>query len=179
MKRTLLSLAAALTLVQWTQPVALAQGGPQGGAGTVTMSRTEYDRLLDLAGRKPATADTTPAAALTRADIRVRVAGPSARATMHLDGEVFRAGMAKVILIKNATLLEATMDNRPLPVIAEAGGHVALVTGPGAFSATLEIGAALSFSPGRGAFLLPVPSAASVTTTVPVGSKIEATCFVK
>jgi hypothetical protein len=168
MKRTLLSLAAALTLVQWTQPVALAQSGPQGGAGTVTMSRTEYDRLLDLAGRKPATADTTPAAALTRADIRVRVAGPSARATMHVDGEVFRAGMAKVILIKNATLLEATMDSRPLPVIAEGGGHVALVTGPGAFSATLEIGAALSFSPGRGAFLLPVPSAASVTATIDV-----------
>ena len=168
MKRTLLSLVAALTLVQWAQPAALAQSGPQGGAGTVTMSRTEYDRLLDLAGRKPATADTTPAAALTRADIRVRVAGPSARATMHVDGEVFRAGMAKVTLIKNATVLEATMDNRPLPVIAEGGGHVALVTGPGAFAATLEVGAALSFSPGRGAFLLPVPSAASVTATIDV-----------
>ena len=49
------------------------------------------------------------------------------------------------------------MDNRPLPVISEGGGHVALVTGPCAFSATLEVGAALSFSPGRGAFLLPVP----------------------
>ena len=150
MKRTLLSLAAALTLVQWSQPAALAQAGPQGGAGTVTMSRTEYDRLLDLASRKPVT-DTTPAAALTRADLRVRVAGPSARATMRVDSEVFRAGVAKVTLIKNATVLEATMDNRPLPVVAEGGGHVALVAGPAAFSATLEIGAALSFSPGRGA----------------------------
>jgi hypothetical protein len=85
-----------------------------------------------------------------------------------VDGEVFRAGMAKVMLIKNATLLDARMDNRPLPVIAEGGGHVALVTGPGTFSATLDVGTALSFSPGRGAFVLPVPAAASVTATIDV-----------
>jgi hypothetical protein len=161
----LVSLAAALAL---TQAAALAQVAPQGGAGTVTMSRTEYDRMLDLAGRKPAGVDTTPAAALTKADIRVRVAGPSARSTMQVDGEVFRAGMAKVLLIKNATLLDARMDNRPLPVIAESGGHVALVTGPGTFSATLDVGTALTFSPGRGAFVLPVPAAASVTATIDV-----------
>src|SRR6185295_18858698 len=103
-----------------TQAAALAQGVPQGAAGTVTMSRTEYDRMLDLAGRKPAGVDTTPAAALTKADLRVRVAGPSARATMQVDGEVFRAGVAKVMLIRNATLLDARMDSRPLPVIAES-----------------------------------------------------------
>ena len=160
-----LSLAAALTV---TQAAALAQGVPQGAPGTVTMSRVEYDRMLDLASRKPAGVDTTPAAALTRADIRVRVAGPSARSTMHVDGEVFRPGVAKVLLVRNATLLDARMDNRPLPVIAENGGHVALVTGPGAFSATLEVGTALSFSPGRGAFVLPVPAAASVTATIDV-----------
>jgi len=161
----LVSLAAALVL---TQAAALAQAVPQGAPGTVTMSRNEYDRMLDLAGRKPAGVDTTPAAALTKADIRVRVAGPSARSTMQVDGEVFRAGMAKVMLIKNATLLDARMDNRPLPVIAESGGHVALVTGPGTFSATLDVGTALTFSPGRGAFVLPVPAAASVTATIDV-----------
>ena len=62
--------------------------GPQGGAGTVTMSRSEYDRLLDLSSRRPIV-DTAPAAVLSRADIRVRVAGSSARATMRVDGEVF------------------------------------------------------------------------------------------
>ena len=160
-----LSLAAALTMAQGA---ALAQGVPQGAPGTVTMSRTEYDRMLDLAGRKPAAVDTTPAAALSRADIRVRVAGPSARSTMQVDGEVFRAGMAKVMLIRNATLLDARMDNRALPVIAESGGHAALLTGPGTFSATLEVGTPLSFSPGRGAFVLPVPAAASVTATIDV-----------
>src|SRR5260221_12261507 len=158
----LLSFAAALAVMQ---PSALAQGVPQGPAGTVTMSRAEYDRLLDLSMRR-LPVETAPAAALTRADIRVRAAGPSARATMRVDGEVFRPGVAKVMLIKGATLLEAGMDNRPLPVLAESGGHVALVTGPGAFSATLDVGAALSFTPGRGAFVLPVPAAASVTAAI-------------
>ena len=60
---------------------------------------------------------------------------------MRVEGEVFRPGVAKVTLIKGATLLEARMDNRPLPVVAESGGHVALVMGPGAFTATLDVGA--------------------------------------
>ena len=165
MSRTLLlSFAVALAV---TQPSAFAQGVPQGAPGTVTMSRAEYDRLLDLATRKPVV-DTAPAAALSRADIRVRVAGPSARATMRVDGEVFRPGVAKLTLIKGATLLDARMDNRPLPVVAESGGHVALVTGPGPFSATLEVGTALALAPGRAAFVLPVPAAASVTATIDV-----------
>jgi hypothetical protein len=147
--------------------LALGQSVPQGGPGTVTMSRAEYDRLIDLASRKPAS-ETAPAATLTHADIRVRVAGPSARATMRVDGEVFRPGVAKVTLIKGATLLEARMENRPLAVVAESGGHVALVSGPGVFSATLEVGTALSLTPGRGAFILPVPSAASVTASIDV-----------
>ena len=90
-----------------------------------------------------------PAAALTRADIRVRVAGATARATMRVDGEVFRAGVAKVTLMKDATLLDARMDNRPLPIVTEGGTHVALVTGPGPFSATLEVGTADRLQPGR------------------------------
>ena len=146
---------------------AIAQEPPRGPQGTVTMSRSEYDRLLDLSSRRPPV-DTAPAAVLSRAEIRVRVAGPSARATMRVDGEVFRSGVAKVTLIKGATLLEARLDNRPLPVIAESGAHVALVTGPGAFSAALEVGVPLSLTPGRGAFVLPVPAAGSVTATIDV-----------
>ena len=169
MTRTFLPLfTAALVLMQATAGAQDVPRGPQGGAGTVTMSRAEYDRLLDLAARRPGGVDTAPAATLTRADIRVRVAGPSARATMRLDGEVFRSGVAKLALIKGATLLEARADNRPLPVIAESNGHTALVPGPGAFSATLEVGVPLSFTPGRGAFVLPVPTAASVTAVIDV-----------
>lgn len=169
MTRMLLRSFAALVLAGHASST-LAQEPPrgaQGGAGTVTMSRSEYDRLLDLSTRRPVV-DSAPAAALSRADIRVRVAGASARATMRVDGEVFRTGVAKVALIKGATLLEARLDNRPLPVIAESGAHVALVTGPGAFSATLEVGVSLALTPGRSAFVLPVPSAGSVTASIDV-----------
>ena len=167
-RRILLSFAAVI-VSQWP---AFAQELPRsapGAPGTVTMTRAEYDRLLDLGARKPGGVESAPvAAALTRADIRVRVAGPAARATMRVDGEVFRPGIAKVPLIKNATVLDARMDNRPLPVIAEAGSHVALVAGPGPFSATLEVGSALTFAPGRGSFVLPVPAAGSATATIEV-----------
>ncbi len=108
------------------------------------------------------------AGALTRADIRARVDGVVARATIHVDGEVFRNGMTKVPLIKGATLLDARADNRPLPVVAEGDTHLAVLTGPATFSATLEIGAALSLTPGRGAFTLPVPIAGSATATIDV-----------
>jgi hypothetical protein len=149
-------------------PRAVAQGLPPGGPGTVTLSRADYDQLLDLSSRKPVPVETTPAAALTRADIRVRVAGASARSTIRVDGEVFRAVVARVPLIKGATLLEARMENRPLPVVADGNAHIALVQGPGPFSATLEVGTPLTFSPGRGTFVLPVPAAGSVTATIDV-----------
>jgi hypothetical protein len=161
--------ALTLVAVQWQ---ALAQELPRaspGAPGTVTMTRAEYDRLLDLATRRPPRVESAPiAAALTRADIRVRVAGPTARATMHLDGEVYRSGVARVPLIANATVLDARMDNRPLPVVAEKGTHIALVAGPGTFSATLEVGSALAFAPGRGSFILPVPQAGSATAAIDV-----------
>ena len=142
---------------------------PVGMAGTVTLTRADYDRLLDLAGRRPPTADPLPpAGALTRAEIRVRVTPAGARSTMRVDGEVFRAGVAKIPLIKDATLLEAAFDGRALPIITEGGTHLALVPGPAAFSATLEVGMPIVYSPGRASFVLPVPHAGSATATIDV-----------
>jgi len=142
---------------------------PAGAAGTVTLSRAEYDRLLDLSNARRSGGDVAPiGAALTRADIRVRVTGTSARATMQVDGEAFRAGLSKVTLIRNATLLDVRMDNRPLPVVADGASHVALVNGPSTFSATLEVGAPIAYAPGRASFVLPVPNAGSATATIDV-----------
>jgi hypothetical protein len=142
---------------------------PLGPAGTVTLSRTEYDRLLDLANRKPSPPDIAPvAAALTRVDISVRVDGTVARATMLVEGEVFRSGVAKVPLIKGATLLDARAENRPLPVVAEGDLHVAFLAGPTTFAATLEVGTPVSFTPGRGVFMLPVPIAGTATAVITV-----------
>ena len=52
------------------------------------------------------------------------------RATMRVDGEVFRSGTAKVPLIKDATLLDAGVDGRALPIVTE-GTHIALVSRSG------------------------------------------------
>jgi hypothetical protein len=148
---------------------AVASAQERGPAGTVTLSRTDYDRLLDLAARQPRPPDGAPLpAALTRADLRVRVAGGSVRATMTVDGEVFQTGAVKVPLISQATLLDARTGDRPLPLLAEGNSHVAIVTGPATFSATLEWGAAVTATPGRGSFVLPVPPAGSATATFDV-----------
>jgi Carboxypeptidase regulatory-like domain len=141
----------------------------RGPAGTVTLTRTDYDGLLDLASRRPRPPDGAPLpAALTRADIRARITAGTVRATMTVDGEVFQAGTVKVPLIKDATLLDARTADRPLPLIAEGNAHVALVAGPASFSATLEWGSSITTSPGRGSFVLPVPPAGSVTATFDV-----------
>jgi hypothetical protein len=142
---------------------------PPGTPGTVTLSRSDYDRLLDLAAQRPAGTSAAPtAAALARTDIRVRVGATTARATMRVDGEVFRAGIAKVPLIKGATLLDARMDNRPLPIVAEGDTLYGFVGGPSTFVATLEAGSALEASPGRASFVLPVPFAGSATAAIDV-----------
>ena len=142
---------------------------PAGPAGTVTLTRIEYDRLLDLSAQRPPRVDVLPTAgALTRADIRVRVSDGVARATMRVDGEVFRPGVARIPLIKDATLIEAGIDNRALPIIIEGGTHIALVSGPATFAATLETGASVGFTPGRASFVLPVPHAGSATASIDV-----------
>ncbi len=146
---------------------ALAQD--RGPAGTVTLSRTDYDRLLDLSTRQPRPPDRAPLpAALTQADVRVRVAAGVVRATMTVEGEVFQASTVKVPLISNATLLDARRADRPLPLVAEGNSHVAVVAGPAAFSATLEWGSVVTTAPGRGSFTLPVPPAGSATATFDV-----------
>jgi Carboxypeptidase regulatory-like domain len=146
-----------------------AQTIPAGGPNTVTLTRTDYDRLLDLANLRPRGADPAPvAAALTRADIRATAGGTAVRASMRVDGEAFRPGVSKVVLIKNATLLEARGEGRTLPIVAEGGAHVALVAGPAAFSATLDVGAPIAYAPGRASFVLPVPNAGSATATIDV-----------
>ena len=168
LRRTLTIVVATLAV---HTPGVLAQEalGPKGPAGTVTLPRTDYDRLIDLAGRHPAPPDAPPlAAALTRAEIRVRVDRAMARATMRIDGQVFRTGAVKVPLISRATLLEARLADRPLPVIAEGELHTAVLNGPSAFSATLEAGMPLASSPGRASFSLPVPPAGSVTATLDI-----------
>jgi hypothetical protein len=169
MTRTVALFVAVSTLAAGSAGRLAAQDRGAGPAGTVTLSRTDYDRLLDLASRQPRPPDGAPLpAALTRTDIRVRVNAGTVRATMTVDGEVFQAGAVKVPLISNATLLDARAADRPLPLVAEGNAHVAVVTGPATFSATLDWGSAVATAPGRGSFVLPVPPAGSATATFDV-----------
>ena len=162
-------LAAGLVLLPRAVQAQISTPGAAGPAGSVTISRPEYDRLLDLASRQPRPAEAPPiAGALTRADIRARVGAGVVRATMQVDGEVFRTGPAKVPLVAGATLIEARMAGGPLPLIIEGNAHVAVISGPSTFSAVLEWGAPLTTTPGRGAFVMPVPPAGSATAVIEV-----------
>jgi hypothetical protein len=160
---------AGLVLLRGTVQAQVPSTGTAGPAGSVTISRPEYDRLLDLASRQPRPPEAAPLpGALTRADIRARVGAGVVRATMQVEGEVFRTGPAKVPLVVGATLIEARMAGGPLPLIIEGNAHVAVITGPSIFAATLEWGAPLTTTPGRGAFEMPVPPAGSATAIIEV-----------
>src|SRR2546426_4702671 len=125
---------------------------------TVTLALTEYNRLLDLANRPPQGPSIAPVAAvLASADLRVRVERETARGVFNLTGDVLRAGISRVGLMSGATLMEASVAGRPLPLMADGNAHAALLPGPGSFSLSLEWGAPLKFAPGRASFILPVP----------------------
>jgi hypothetical protein len=139
---------------------------PQGPPGTVTLSLAEFDRLVDRAERPIVRPDPPPIpAVLARADLRVTIAGTRARGTFNLEGEVFRTGMTKVLLVSGATLLDARLGSGALPLLREGDTDVALIAGPRPFSLVLDWGAALMSSPGRAVVAVPVPLAGTVSAT--------------
>lgn len=141
----------------------------QGPPGTVTLPLSEYDRLVDRAAKPPKRAAPPPTpAVLARAEVRLRAAEGAVRASVVLEGEVFRTGPTKVPLIADATLFDARLAGRPLPLLFEQGMQAAIVTGPGPFSIALDWGASLVAEPGRASFGFPVPPAGSVHATLEV-----------
>src|SRR5256885_4298507 len=129
---------------------------PTESARTVTLSVTEYNRLIDLAGQPPPPSTAAPVAAvLSGADLRVRVDRETARGVFTVTGEVLRPGITRVSLLAGATLVDANAGGRPLPLVADGTAHTALLPGPGVFALTLDWGAPLTFTPGRGSFILP------------------------
>jgi carboxypeptidase family protein len=139
---------------------------------TVTLSVTEYNRLIDLAARPPQASIPAPVAAvLSSADLRVRVGGETARGVFSVAGDVLRPGVAKVSLLSGATLIDATIAGRPLPLIAEGTAHTALLPGPGPFTLSLDWGAPLTFTPGKGSFVLPALAAGTVRAAIDLPSE--------
>jgi hypothetical protein len=139
---------------------------------TVTLSVTEYNRLIDLAARPPQASTPAPVAAvLSSADLRVRVDGETARGVFSVAGDVLRPGVAKVGLLSGATLIDATIAGRPLPLIAEGTVHTALLPGPGPFTLSLDWGAPLTFRPGKGSFVLPALATGTVRAAIDLPSE--------
>src|SRR5215467_3469438 len=164
---TLTALFAAFTSTVLAQPPR-----PADTPRTVTLSVTEYNRLIDLAARPPQITTQAPVAAvLSSADLRVRVERETARGSFRVVGDVLRPGVAKVALLSGATLVDATIGGRPLPLIAEGAAHTALLPGPGPFTLNLDWGAPLTFAPGKGSFVLPALSAGSVQATIDLPSE--------
>src|SRR5215467_3962103 len=139
---------------------------------TVTLSVTEYNRLIDLAARPPQPQTAAPVAAvLSSADLRVRVDREAARGVFAVAGDVLRPGVAKVAVLNGATLVDATIAGKPLPLLAEGTAQTALLPGPGPFTLNLDWGAPLTFAPGKGSFILPALPAGTVRATIDVPSE--------
>jgi hypothetical protein len=140
---------------------------PLAPPGTVTLPLPEYDRLVDRAAKPPKRPEPPPIpAVLARAEAHLRVTGDGVRGAFTLTGEVFRTGPTKVPLIAGATVLDARLSGRPLPLLHEGDAEVAVLSGPGPFSIGLDWGGPLFAEPGRAFFVLPVPPAGSARATV-------------
>jgi hypothetical protein len=140
---------------------------PNDPSRSVTLSLAEYNRLIDLAGRPASDPAVAPVASvLASADLRVRVDRDTARGVFTLSGDVLRAGISRVGLMSGATLIEASVAGRPVPLMADGQAHTALLPGPGPFSLALEWGAPLAFAPGRASFVLPVPPSGTARATI-------------
>ena len=133
-----------------------------GAAGTVTLSLAEYNRLNELAARKPKKLDAPPLPyALSRALFKLRVEDLSVVGTVDIAGEVLETGPAKVPLTTGLTILEAKQSGKPLPLLQEGRTHSAILTGPAAFSVSLDVAYALTVEAGRASLVIPIPAASS------------------
>lgn len=138
-----------------------------GSSGTVTLSLAEYDRLTELASRKPTTTEAPPLSfVLSRAAFKLRVEDQSLTGALDIDGSVLEKGSVKVPLTSGITILDAKQANSPLPLLQEGRTHSAILTGPGAFAVNLNIASALTIEAGRASFTVLVPAATSSLLTL-------------
>src|SRR5687767_760954 len=142
-----------------------------GSTGTVTLSLAEYDRLVDLASRKPKTADAAPLPfVLTRASFKLKLVNQTLVGTVEIDGSLLQDGNVKAPLTTGLTILEARRSGNPpgipLPLIQEGPAHAAILSGPGPFGVLLGIASGLTIDAGRASFVLPVALASTSLLTL-------------
>lgn len=134
----------------------------QGSAGTVTLSLSEYNRLVELSSRKPAPADVAPLPfVLSHAVFKLKLVNQTLIGTVEIDGATLTKGSIKAPLTTGLMILEARQATNPLPLLQEGPHHAAILSGPGPFAVSLGIASGLTVDAGRASFVLPVPLASS------------------
>ena len=130
--------------------------------GTVTLSLSEYNRLVELSTRKTKSPDAAPLPfILTRAVFKLRIENQTLLGTVNIDGTSLFKGPVKAPLVSGLTVLQADQAGNPLPLLLEGSSHAAILSGPGPFGVSLGVASALTIEAGRASFVLPVPAAGS------------------
>ncbi len=133
-----------------------------GPPSTVTLSLTEYNRLVELASRKAKSPDAAPLPfVLQRAVFKLRVENQTLVGMVDIDGALLESGAVKTPLLSGLTILDATQARNPLPLLQEGPSHAAVLTGPGPFAVSLGVASPLTIEAGRASFTLPVPLVSS------------------
>jgi len=140
-----------------------------GSPGTVTLSLSEYDRLVALATRKTKTPDGVPLPfVLSHAVFKLRLEKQTLVGTVEIDGALLETGPVKTPLTAGLTVLEAKQSGAALPLLQEGTNHSAILVGPGPFAVSLGVAAPLAIEAGRASFILPVPLAASAILSLEI-----------
>lgn len=148
-------------------PTPVPAPGPTFSGGSVTLTLAEYNRLMELALRKPKTDAAAPLPfVLSRAAFKLRVEDQSLLGSVDIDGNVLEKGSIKVPLTTGLTILEAQQAGKPLPLLQQQSIHATVINGPGPFAVSLSLAAALTVEAGRASFIVPVPPASSSLLTL-------------
>src|SRR5205807_2066354 len=120
-----------------------------GSTGTVTLALAEYNRLMELASRKPKTPEGAPLPfVLSRAAFKLSVKDQSLIGAVDIEGSVLEKGPVAVPLTTGLTILEAKQSGNALPLLQEGQRHAAILNGPGPFSVSLDLASALTVEAG-------------------------------
>ena len=158
----LILIMSTITVAQHRNTTATVPFPASGSAGTVTLSLSEYNRLIELASQRPKTPDAVPLSyVLSRAVFKLRVENQTLVGTVDIEGALLEKGSVITPLTTGLTILEAKQTGKPLPLLQDGADHLAILTGPGPFAVSLGVAAPLTIEAGRASFTLPVPFASS------------------
>ena len=163
MKALILMLLLAVVAVGQQRNTRIDTVLPAAGTpGTVTISLSDYDRLVERASRKDKSPDAAPLPfVLSHAVFKLRVEDQTLVGYVDIDGALLEKGAVKTPLTSSLTILEAKQAGQPLPLVQEGSSHAAILNGPGPFAVSLGVAAPLTIEAGRASFNLPVPLASS------------------